>query len=72
LGEPGDENTMAELILQLYRSPELRLRYGQAGRERAKLHFNLERQNSKLEQMLLEVSSYAGPVAQETAYATAR
>jgi glycosyltransferase involved in cell wall biosynthesis len=72
LGEPGDENIMAELILQLYRSPELRLRYGLAGRERAKQLFDLERQNSKLEQMLLEVCGYAAPVAQETPYATAR
>jgi colanic acid/amylovoran biosynthesis glycosyltransferase len=72
LGEPGDEQTMAELILQLYRSPELRSRYGAAGRERVRLLFDLEKQNSKLEQMLFEVCGYAAPGAQELAYATAR
>jgi glycosyltransferase involved in cell wall biosynthesis len=71
LGEPGDEKAMADSMLQLYRSPELRLRYGRAGRERAKQLFDLEKQNSKLEQMLLEVSGHAAP-AQETAYAAAR
>jgi glycosyltransferase involved in cell wall biosynthesis len=72
LGEPGDEKTMAESILQLYRSPELRDRFGAAGRERAKLLFDLEKQNRKLEQMLFEVCGYAVPAAQETAYAVAR
>ena len=71
LGEPGDEKQMAELILQLYRNPELRSRYALAGRERAKMLFNLQKQNRKLEQMLLEVCGYAAPVDQEAVHATA-
>jgi colanic acid/amylovoran biosynthesis glycosyltransferase len=72
LGESGDEQTMAESILQLYRSSELRLRYGAAGRERARLLFDLEKQNRKLEQMLFEVSGYLAPATQETAHAVTR
>jgi colanic acid/amylovoran biosynthesis glycosyltransferase len=72
LGEPGDGKAMAEAMLQLYRSPELRLSYGRAGRERTKQLFDLETQNEKLEQMLLEVSGHAAPAPRETAYATAR
>jgi len=72
LGKSGDEQTMAESILQLYRSSELRLRYGAAGRERARLLFDLEKQNRKLEQMLFEVSGYLAPATQETAHAVTR
>lgn len=71
LGEPGDEKQMAESMLQLYRSPELRVHYGAAGRARAKLLFNLEQQNTKLEQMLFEVCGYS-PATQALAYARAR
>jgi glycosyltransferase involved in cell wall biosynthesis len=55
LGEPGDEKSMAQSMLRLYRDPELRSRYGRAGRERVKRIFDLEKQNQKLEQMLLAV-----------------
>jgi glycosyltransferase involved in cell wall biosynthesis len=72
LGEPGDEKTMGELILQMYRSPELRMRFGTAGRERARLFFNLEKQNRELQQMLFEVCGYAAPAAHETAHAVTR
>lgn len=58
LVEPGDENSMAESMLRLYRDPELRSRYGRAGRERAKRLFDMEKQNNKLEQMLLEVCGH--------------
>jgi colanic acid/amylovoran biosynthesis glycosyltransferase len=61
LGQPGDEKAMAESMLQLYQAPELRLRYGSAGRERAKNLFDLRKQNWKLEQMLLEASGQASP-----------
>jgi glycosyltransferase involved in cell wall biosynthesis len=54
LVEPGDETAMADAILELYRNPELRSRYGQAGRERVRRLFDLEKQNQKLERMLLE------------------
>ena len=67
LGEPGDEKAMADSMLTLYRSPELRSRYGQAGRECAKNLFDLRKQNRKLEQMLLEVCGHAAPAASELA-----
>ena len=65
LGQPGDEKAMAESMLKLYRNPELRFRYGSAGRERAKSLFDLRKQNRKLEQMLLEVCGHAAPAASE-------
>jgi glycosyltransferase involved in cell wall biosynthesis len=67
LGQSGDENAMAESMLTLFRNPELRLRYGSAGRERAKNLFDLRKQNRKLEQMLLEVCGHAAPAAAELA-----
>jgi glycosyltransferase involved in cell wall biosynthesis len=71
LGQPGDEKAMAESILTLYRNPELRLRYGSAGRERAKNLFDLRKQNRQLEQMLLEVCGHAAPAAAELACSAA-
>jgi glycosyltransferase involved in cell wall biosynthesis len=71
LGQPGDEEAMAESMLQMYRNPELRLRYGTAGRERAKNLFDLRKQNRKLEQMLLEVSGHAAPPVSELACSAA-
>jgi len=71
LGEPGDEKSMADSMLMLYRAPELRSRYGQAGRERAKNLFDLRKQNRKLEQMLLEVCGHAAPAASELACSAA-
>jgi colanic acid/amylovoran biosynthesis glycosyltransferase len=65
LGPPGDEKSMAGSMLTLYRAPELRSRYGLAGRERAKNLFDLRKQNRKLEQMLLEVCGHAAPAASE-------
>jgi colanic acid/amylovoran biosynthesis glycosyltransferase len=71
LGQPGDEQAMAESMLQMYRNPELRLRCGTAGRERAKNLFDLRKQNRKLEQMLLEVSGHAAPPVSELACSAA-
>ena len=67
LGPAGDEKSMADSMLTLYRAPELRSRYGQAGRERAKNLFDLRKQNRKLEQMLLEVCGHAASAASELA-----
>jgi colanic acid/amylovoran biosynthesis glycosyltransferase len=61
LGEPGDEKGMAGSMLHLYRNPELRRRYGLAGRERAKNLFDLRKQNRKLQHMLLEVCGHSNP-----------
>jgi colanic acid/amylovoran biosynthesis glycosyltransferase len=71
LGQPGDEKAMADSMLRLFRNPELRLRYGLAGRERAKSLFDLRNQNRKLEQMLLEVCGYAMPATAELACSAA-
>ncbi len=71
LGQPGDEKFMAESMLHLYRNPELRSRYGSAGRERAKNLFDLRKQNRKLEQMLLEVCGHATPTALDLACSSA-
>jgi colanic acid/amylovoran biosynthesis glycosyltransferase len=71
LGQPGDEETMASSMLKVYRSPELRSRFGSAGRERAKNLFDLRKQNHKLEQMLLEACGHALPVASALAYGAA-
>jgi colanic acid/amylovoran biosynthesis glycosyltransferase len=66
LGEPGDEKAMAESMLQLYRNPDLRLRYGRAGRQRARRLFDIEIQNRRLENILFEVSGRPAPVVSET------
>lgn len=65
LGQPGDERFMADSMLHLYRNPELRSRYGVAGRERAKNLFDLRKQNHKLQQMLLEVCGKATPATSD-------
>ena len=71
LGEPGDEKSMADSMLRLYRNPELRSRYGWAGRERTKNLFDLRKQNRTLEQMLLEVCGRATATASELACSAA-
>ena len=48
LGEPGDEKPMAESMLQLYRSPELRAHYGAAAAHAQSYFLILRKQNTKL------------------------
>ncbi len=67
LSQPGDEKAMAESIVKLYRAPELRSRYGSAGRELAKGLFDLTKQNRKLEQSLLEVCGRVAPAVTDLA-----
>jgi glycosyltransferase involved in cell wall biosynthesis len=71
LVQPGDEEGMADSMLQLYRNSGLRARYGLAGRERAKNLFDLKQQNRKLQQMLLEVCGHSTPAISEFAYSAA-
>jgi glycosyltransferase involved in cell wall biosynthesis len=62
LGEPGDEKSMADSMLRLYKDPQLRSRYGRAGRERAKRLFDLEKQNNTLEHLLLAICGRCAPI----------
>lgn len=54
--EKGDIVTMASSMLQLARSPDLRLRMGKAARERAMNLYDSSTQTSRLEQVLLGVA----------------
>src|ERR1041385_6801771 len=40
---PGDSNALAQALEQFLRDPELRLRFGKAGRARIEQHFQIER-----------------------------
>ena len=42
LAAPGDSSALARALEQLLRDPELRLRFGDAGRERIEQHFRIE------------------------------
>lgn len=70
LGQPGDEKEMAESMLELYRTPELRARFGSAGRQRAKHLFDLRKQNHKLQQLLLQACGLTAPATSELACAS--
>src|SRR6267142_3933977 len=49
---PGDATALAKALEQLMRDPELRLRFGDAGRARIEQHFRIEQTVAPLVQML--------------------
>src|SRR6478736_57946 len=49
---PGDSTALAQALEQLLRDPELRLRFGDAGRARIELHFRIEQTVAPLVEML--------------------
>src|ERR1043166_3577713 len=49
---PGDSNALAQALEQFLRDPELRLRFGKAGRARIEQHFQIERTVAPLVTML--------------------
>lgn len=51
LVEPGDSEALAEAILGLLADPELRQRFGRAGRERVESTFDLARQVRRFEEL---------------------
>ena len=52
LAPPGDSTALAQALEQLMRDPELRLRFGDAGRARIEQHFRIEQTVAPLVQML--------------------
>src|SRR5437763_2554104 len=52
LAPPGDFTALADALEQLMRDPELRLRFGHAGRARIEQHFRIEQTVAPLMQML--------------------
>ena len=52
LAPPGDSTALADALEQLLRDPELRLRFGHAGRARIEQHFRIEQTVAPLMQML--------------------
>ena len=52
LAPPGDATALGDALEQLIRDPALRLRYGQAGRERMEQHFRIEKTVAPLLQLL--------------------
>jgi hypothetical protein len=52
LAPPGDSTALAQTLEQLLRDPELRLRFGQAGRRRIEQHFRIEQTVEPLIEML--------------------
>lgn len=52
LAQPGDSTALAQGLEQLLRDPELRLRFGRAGRERIEQHFRIEQTVAPLIEML--------------------
>ncbi len=52
LAPPGDSTALAHALEQLLREPELRLRFGDAGRARIEQHFRIEQTVAPLVQML--------------------
>jgi glycosyltransferase involved in cell wall biosynthesis len=69
LAPPGDATALADALEQLIRDPALRLRCGQAGRERMEQHFRVEKTVAPLLQ-LLEMSAIARrePAAQHSVH----
>ncbi|HTL78855.1 MAG TPA: glycosyltransferase family 4 protein [Candidatus Babeliales bacterium] len=61
LAPPGDSTALAQALEKLLRDPELRLRFGRAGRDRIEQHFQIEQTVAPLVEML-ERSSSRGPV----------
>jgi glycosyltransferase involved in cell wall biosynthesis len=52
LAPPGDSTAFAHALERLLRDPELRLRFGNAGRERIEQHFRIEQTVAPLMEML--------------------
>jgi glycosyltransferase involved in cell wall biosynthesis len=52
LASPGDSGALAHALEQLLRDPELRSRFGHAGRERIEQHFRIEQTVAPLVKML--------------------
>ncbi len=52
LAPPGDSTALAHALEQLLRNPELRLRFGHAGRQRIEQHFRIEQTVTPLMEML--------------------
>ena len=52
LAPPGDSTALAQALEQLLRDPELRLRFGHAGRARIEQHFRIEQTVAPLVQLL--------------------
>ena len=52
LAPPGDSTALAHALEQLLRDPELRLRFGHAGRARIEQHFRIEQTVAPLMEML--------------------
>ncbi|PYK31648.1 MAG: hypothetical protein DME58_07085 [Verrucomicrobia bacterium] len=52
LAPPGDSTALADALEQLLRDPELRLRFGHAGRARIEQHFRIEQTVAPLMEML--------------------
>jgi glycosyltransferase involved in cell wall biosynthesis len=52
LAPPGDSTALAHALEQLLREPELRLRFGDAGRARIEQHFRIEQTVAPLVEML--------------------
>ena len=52
LAPPGDSTALAQALEQLLRDPELRLRFGHAGRQRIEQHFRIEQTVEPLIEML--------------------
>ena len=52
LAPPGDSTALAQALEQLLRDPELRLRFGHAGRARIEQHFRIEQTVAPLIEML--------------------
>ena len=52
LAPPGDSTALAHALEQLLRDPELRLRFGHAGRARIEQHFRIEQTVAPLVEML--------------------
>ena len=65
LAPPGDSTALAQALEQLLRDPELRLRFGHAGRARIEQHFRIEQTVAPLVQMLERSCSHrpAGDVS---------
>ena len=56
LVSPGDTSALSQALEQLIRNPELRARYGCAGRARIELHFRIEQTVAPLLQLLKKAS----------------
>jgi glycosyl transferase family 1 len=52
LARPGDSTALAQALEQLLRDPELRLRFGRAGRDRIEQHFQIKQTVEPLIEML--------------------